>query len=75
MNDLLTYKFYKKEKQWKNKNKIFKSDLVCGQIINTCKLAANWNGQNLKNHKCWFLKKINHKTFPCFNVVLKHVQI
>jgi len=37
-------------------------------------IGCNWNGQNLKNHENWFIKKINHKNFPFFNVVLKHVQ-
>ncbi len=42
-----------KQRNWRKKKKMLKSDLVCAQIINTCKLGANWNGQNLKSHKCW----------------------
>ncbi len=61
MNNLLAYKLYKKETKqinWREKKKMLKNDIVCAQIINTCKLGANWNGQNLENHKCWF--------FQCF---------
>ncbi len=50
----------KQKQSTKKKKKILKSDLVCEQIINTCKLDENWNGQNLKNHKRWFFQK-NHK--------------
>jgi hypothetical protein len=44
MNDLMAYKLYKKkkktEKLMKRKNDL-KNDVVCGQIINICKLGAN----------------------------------
>ncbi len=43
----------KTKKLMKRKNDL-KNDIVCGQIINICKLGANWNGQNLKNHRCRF---------------------
>jgi len=46
----------KKKKKKTNNNNIFKNDLVCWQFINSSKLGANWNGQNFKNHKHWFLK-------------------
>jgi len=47
------------KKPFRNQQKkILKSDLVFGQIINTCNLGANWNGQNFLNHKRWFFKKI-----------------
>jgi hypothetical protein len=39
------------ERKKKAKNVIKKSDLICGQYTNTCKLRANFNGQDFKNHK------------------------
>ncbi len=36
------------------KRKMLRSHLVCGQLINTCKLGPNWNGQDFFNYKYWF---------------------
>jgi hypothetical protein len=44
----------KKKKKWPKKEKGLKKWLICGWFINTCKLGANSNGKNIKNHKSWF---------------------
>ncbi len=38
------------------KRKMLRSHLVCGQLINTCTLGANWNGQDFFNYKHWFCR-------------------
>jgi hypothetical protein len=35
---------------------MLRSHLVCGQLINTCTLGANWNGQDFFNYKHWFCR-------------------
>jgi hypothetical protein len=42
INDLLAYNLYKKGREGDlMKKKNLRSSLVCGQIINTCKISAN----------------------------------
>jgi hypothetical protein len=40
----------KKARRVTKKAKRFK-EVISGQFINTCKLGANSNGKNIKNHK------------------------
>lgn len=67
MNDLLAWELYKKKKKKRKKatpkNKMSISHLVCGQLINICKLGANSNGQDFLNFKHWiffFIKLFSH---------------
>ncbi len=53
------------------KKKGLKKWLICGRFINTCKLGANSNGKNIKNHKPWFK---NYKIFSfCNNLFFQSI--
>jgi hypothetical protein len=39
-----------KEKNIQKNEKWRRNDLICEQYIDACKLGANWDGQDFKNH-------------------------
>jgi hypothetical protein len=43
----------KKNQRWQKRRDFFLNDLICEQYTNACKLGANWNGKDFKNHTSW----------------------
>ncbi len=59
-------KFKVKKVTKKEKLKIKKNDVVCGQHTNAYKLGAKWDGEDFRNNKNWWQKMINFLTIKIF---------
>jgi hypothetical protein len=56
IKDLQEGKFKVKKVTTKEKRK--RTDVVCGQHTNACKLGAKWDGEDFRNNKSWWQKII-----------------